>query len=76
MRDFRDGFQAQVNTMQERISNAVVSYLDVAGENFDLVQSDNALRESEQDPEFRDRVSEAARSSRGQLRGAQAAVDV
>lgn len=67
MRDFKAAYETHVEAAQEKISNATTAFLDVARENFDLVRSDNAMRESELDPQFRDRLEEAVRASREEL---------
>ncbi|KAH7243016.1 hypothetical protein B0J15DRAFT_92977 [Fusarium solani] len=64
VRTFRDSFRAKAEESQEAIREAVVRYLDVVQETFDLVRSENVARESQQDPDFRLRVEEVARTGR------------
>ncbi|RMJ15689.1 hypothetical protein BHE90_006270 [Fusarium euwallaceae] len=61
MRTFRDTFRTKSEESQDAIREAVLGYLDVVQETFDLVRSENVARESVQDPDFRLRVEEVAR---------------
>ncbi|KAL6357126.1 hypothetical protein LRP88_10744 [Fusarium phalaenopsidis] len=75
MRAFRDSFHAKAEESQTAILDAVVRYLDVVQETFDLVRSENVARESEQDPEFRLRVEEVARTGRETIQRALRVID-
>lgn len=56
MEKFRDGFREKADEAQKRVHKATTAYLRKVEETFDLVRSENAVKESEQDPEFRERV--------------------
>ncbi|KAJ4206136.1 hypothetical protein NW767_003382 [Fusarium falciforme] len=75
MRDFRDSFRAKAEESQAAIRDAVVRYLDVVQETFDLVRSENVARESEQDPDFRLRVEDVARKGRETIQRALRVID-
>ncbi|KAG5797244.1 hypothetical protein H9Q69_003713 [Fusarium xylarioides] len=64
MRSFKDSFRANSEATQVKIQEATVDYVRVIEERFDLVQSENVARESEQDPDFRLRVDQIARAGR------------
>ncbi|KAF5628695.1 hypothetical protein F25303_10328 [Fusarium sp. NRRL 25303] len=64
MRTLKDSFQANSEATQVKIQEATVEYLRVIEQRFDLVRSENAARESEQDPDFRLRVEQIARAGR------------
>lgn len=64
MREFRDTFRAKAGESQSTIRDATSRYLDVVQETFHLVRSENVARESEQDPDFRLRVEDVARTGR------------
>lgn len=76
MRDFRDSFRVKAEESQGAIRDAVIRYLDVVQETFDLVRSENVARESEQDPDFRLRVEDAARTGRETIQRAIRVIDV
>lgn len=62
MKDFRELFKLRTSEHQESVTNAISRYLETVQQNFELVRSENAIRESEQDPGFRDRVAEAVQA--------------
>ncbi|KAG9498470.1 hypothetical protein J7337_009275 [Fusarium musae] len=64
MRSLKDSFKANSEATQEKIQEAIVEYLRVVEQRFDLVRSENVARESEQDPDFRLRVEQVARAGR------------
>ncbi|KAF5644498.1 hypothetical protein F52700_2498 [Fusarium sp. NRRL 52700] len=64
MRSLKDRFKANSEATQGKIQEATVEYLRVIEQRFDLVRSENVARESEQDPDFRLRVEQAARNGR------------
>ena len=57
MRQFRSGFRALASTFQEEVRIAVAEHLDVVTGTLDIIRSENAARESERDPAFRQRVA-------------------
>ena len=64
MRSLKDSFRANSEATQTKIQEATKEYLRVIEERFDLVRSENVARESEQDPDFRLRVDQVARTGR------------
>ncbi|KAF4944710.1 hypothetical protein FGADI_12485 [Fusarium gaditjirri] len=64
MRSLKESFRANSEATQAKIQEATMEYLRVIEERFDLVRSENVARESEQDPDFRIRVDQAARAGR------------
>ncbi|EWG45996.1 hypothetical protein FVEG_15903 [Fusarium verticillioides 7600] len=64
MISLKDSFKANSEATQEKIQEAIVEYLRVVEQRFDLVRSENVARESEQDPDFRLRVEQVARAGR------------
>ena len=64
MRSLKDSFRANSEATQAKIQEATMEYLRVIEERFDLVRSENVARESEQDPDFRLRVDQVARTGR------------
>lgn len=59
MRDFRSLVRQKTTNHEESVNTAVRSYMRTIRLNFDLVREENALRESEQDPLFHNRVTQA-----------------
>ncbi|KAM5358468.1 hypothetical protein ACJZ2D_015255 [Fusarium nematophilum] len=76
MRSFRDAFREKADDSQRRIHRKTKAYLDAVQETFDLVRSENVARESEQDPEFRNRVDEAMRTGRETIQRVHGAIGV
>ncbi|EEU37779.1 uncharacterized protein NECHADRAFT_102212 [Fusarium vanettenii 77-13-4] len=76
MRTFRDSFRVKAEESQSAIRDASVRYLDVVQETFDLVRSENVARESEQDPDFRLRVDNVARTGRETIQRVHRVIDV
>lgn len=53
MRNVRNVFRAKADTSQELIHEAIMAYLNVVRDTFELVRNENVARESERDPGFR-----------------------
>ncbi|KAF4448281.1 hypothetical protein F53441_8315 [Fusarium austroafricanum] len=68
IRSLKDSFRAHSEATQTKIQEATLDYLRVVEDRFDLVRSENVARESEQDPDFRLRVDEVARTGRETMR--------
>lgn len=67
-------FRQHADDAQEQIRAAVSQYLAVVERTFDLVRSENVARETEFDPEFRLRVEEATRESKGTVQEIRVAI--
>ena len=59
MSQFRAGFRTLAKGVARDIREATVSFLDGLRGVLDIVRSENAALESEQNPEFRNRVDES-----------------
>ncbi|CAM1503171.1 Fc.00g079470.m01.CDS01 [Cosmosporella sp. VM-42] len=75
MRTVRDRFRAHSHSIQERAQTAATAYLDIVEGAFDLVRNENVARESEQDPEFRNRVDDLTRAGMERMQRIQVAVN-
>lgn len=62
MKAFRDSLGLFADKLQTKIIEATTGYLDVVRGTLDIVRSDNIALESEQEPEFRERVQEGVTS--------------
>lgn len=76
MTGFRKLFESETAKFQEGLQVAVSAYLETIRENFDLVRKESVVRQGEEDPEFRDRVSEASEAIRECVRRFQPLISV
>lgn len=56
MKKFQKTFDDLADRLQCDIEGEIEKHLGHLGETLDIMRSENVLQESEQDPEFRDRV--------------------
>ncbi|KAK3937803.1 nuclear GTPase SLIP-GC [Diplogelasinospora grovesii] len=61
MRKFRNKLRELATTLQTDVQDVVLEQLDIIRGTLDIVRSDHAATESEEDPEFRTRVEEEVR---------------
>lgn len=74
MKKFRNRFYTLANNFQTDIEAAAETHLDVVQRTLDIVRSENAALESEQDPEFRGRVEAEIAAVKEGIRRIQVAV--
>ena len=74
MKEFRNRFKVLANDLQRNIEAAVETHLDVVRRTLDIIRSENAASESEQDPEFRFRVEAKIRTAKEDIQRFQVAV--
>ncbi|KAI1275476.1 hypothetical protein F5Y07DRAFT_389933 [Xylaria sp. FL0933] len=68
LRSFKRDFDGYVANTQERMQEVVRSHFDAMRDTFDIVRSDNAALECENDPAFRSRVEERLRATKDEMR--------
>jgi hypothetical protein len=74
MKKFRKVFNVITNDLQNSVTAAVETHLDTVRRTLDIIRSENAVSESEQDPEFRGRVGAKIGSAEDEIRQIQTAV--
>jgi hypothetical protein len=74
MKEFRNRFKVLANDLQTDIEAAVETHLDVVQRTLDIIRSENAASESEQDPAFRGRVEAEIGTAKDDIRRIQVAV--
>jgi hypothetical protein len=74
MMKFRNRFNVLTHDLQNSVAAVVETHLDIIRRTLDIIRSDNAASESEQDPEFRGRVEAGIGSAKDDIRRIQAAV--
>jgi hypothetical protein len=74
MKEFRNRFKVLANDLQTDIEAAVETHLDVVRRTLDIIRSENAALESEQDPAFRGRVEAEIGTAKDDIRRIQVAV--
>ncbi|KAI1124195.1 hypothetical protein F5Y10DRAFT_249982 [Nemania abortiva] len=67
LRDFKTGFSGHVDDTQERIQEVAKSHFEAIQDTFDIVRSENAASEFENNPEFRTAVEERLRATREEM---------
>ncbi|KAI1348075.1 hypothetical protein F5Y01DRAFT_228690 [Xylaria sp. FL0043] len=68
LRSFKRDFNGYVANAQERMQEVVRSHFDAMRDTFDIIRSDNAALECENDPAFRSRVEERLRATKDEMR--------
>ena len=74
MSSFRNRFKDLANGLQNDIDAALETHLDVIRGTLDIIRTENAGTESEQDPEFRGRVEAETRTAKVNIEQLQAAI--
>lgn len=74
MKASKEVFESITDDLQSEWVNAQNDYLKLVEDILDLVRSEKAVRESEQDPGFRDRVDDTIRRDNDDIRRIQDAV--
>lgn len=68
MKSFRNRFRALADGFQSSIEAAIETHLGSVRSTLDIVRNENAVLESEQDPEFRGRVEASIRTANDEIR--------
>lgn len=68
IKGFRNSFKVLANDLQSGTEAVVETHLDVVQRTLDIIRNENAILESEQDPEFRDRVEAEIRTAKDRIR--------
>lgn len=74
MGSFRSRFKDLANDLQNDIDTALETHLNVIRRTLDIIRTENAATESEQDLQFRGRVEAGTRTARDNIERIQTAI--